>query len=112
MSLREICRVYLAVADGWNSFEFLARIRLKEPVYGYYGGVAAQDRKKFDKDGIALPAKQQKGEMRGATAKLPGRAKQLYIPFLTLGHLEPVKYFRMTHIEKGKVPVHVLLTMD
>ncbi|MFN3326338.1 MAG: hypothetical protein ACK5AZ_22810 [Bryobacteraceae bacterium] len=96
VSVRELSRVFLAVRENWNSFKYLAMITLSQPVYAFYGGVAAQAR--IDKGQASLV---QSGEDRGATAKLPGRGKQIYIPYLTVGHTKHHKVIEIAGIERA-----------
>jgi len=96
-SLREIARVYLAVSEDWNSFQFLALVRLAAPAYGFYGTVAGQARLHAGKD-----SRRMVGEQRGATSGLAGHGRQIFIPFLTLAHVKDVKVVRIDQIEGGQ----------
>lgn len=80
VSIRELSRVLVAVKENWNSLSYLLIIALRQPVYGFFGGVAGQAR--IDKgQGSKLKA----GESRG-TGGLVGNASQFYIPGLTPNH--------------------------
>jgi hypothetical protein len=98
VSVRELCRVFLAVRENWNPFAYLAVAALAQPVWAFYGGVAQQVR--IDPGSRSM---RMAGERRGSTRNLPGRGSQLYIPFLTNGHLRMVRIHRLTDIERGYV---------
>lgn len=98
VTVRELCRVFLAVRENWNSFEYLAVAALAKPVWAFIGGVAQQVRVEKGQGSQLGP-----GEKRGKTANLPGRATQIYIPYLTLGHLRAVRVHRLSDIETGNV---------
>ena len=98
VTVRELCRVFLAVRENWNSFEYLAVAALAKPAWGFVGGVAQQVR--IDPGSTTARGP---GEKRGGTANLPGRAIQIYIPFLTMGHLRNIRIHRLSEIERGNV---------
>jgi hypothetical protein len=101
VTVREICRVFLAVRENWNSFEYLAVAALAKPVWGFVGGVSQQVRIDPGSSSQLGP-----GEKRGKTANLPGRAVQIYIPFLTMAHLRNVRIHRLANIEAGLVKAY------
>lgn len=98
VTVRELCRNFLAVRENWNSFEYLAVMALAKPVWAFVGGVSQQVRIEEGTSSQARP-----GERRMGTLNLPGRALQIYIPFLPLGHLRCVRVHRLSDIERGNV---------
>jgi hypothetical protein len=96
VSVRELCRVFLAVRENWNSFEYLAVAALAKPVWAFVGGVSKQVRKQGE-------SKRAPGEKSAMRQSLPGQATQIYIPFLTMAHLRCVRVHRLTDIERGNL---------
>ncbi len=103
-SLREVARVYLAVSENWNSFQFLLVARLAQPTFGFYGTVSGQERLQGGQ-----PSKRAGGEGSGGTAGLPGHGRQIYIPSLTVGNLYGAQVYRVEDIENGvtRLPPHM-----
>ncbi|MEL6363822.1 MAG: hypothetical protein AAFR11_03150 [Pseudomonadota bacterium] len=85
-SLKELSRIVVAVREDWSSLDYVATANLKLAVYGFFGVVARQPKL------TAGAASKKSGDERGSTGggNLLGSAGQLYIPSLTLGHLENV----------------------
>jgi hypothetical protein len=103
VTVRELCRAFLAVRENWNGFEYLACVALAKPVWAFVGGVSQQIRIESKPDGTKLPSQLRPGERRSGSVHLPGRAIQIYIPFLTLGHLRMIRMHRLSEIERGAV---------
>ena len=91
VSVREWGRITSAVREDWNSLKYLLTIRLKFPVWAWWGGFADQYRftpvapnqkqkesKRFGPQNQA----QKVVESRGRGKKLPGGGTQFYIPNL------------------------------
>jgi hypothetical protein len=80
VSIRELSRILVAVKENWNSLSYLLIIALRQPVYGFFGGVAGQAR--IDQ---GAGSKLKMGEARGSGG-LAGNASQFYISGLTPRH--------------------------
>ena len=85
VSIRELSRILVAVKENWNSLSYLLIIALRQPVCGFFGGVAGQAR--IDQD---AGSKLKVGEGRG-TGGLVGNASQFYISGLTPNHATLIK---------------------
>jgi hypothetical protein len=80
VSIRELSRILVAVKENWNSLSYLLIIALRQPFYGFFGGVAGQAR--IDQ---GAGSKLKMGEARGSGG-LAGNASQFYISGLTPHH--------------------------
>lgn len=98
ISIREVIRIFLAVSEDWNSLEYLVRIRLTAPVYGFYGVAGQQARLHAGATGFV-----KEGEGQGATKNLPGHGYQLYIPFLSAKVFALEDALEISGIEKGLI---------
>lgn len=89
VSIRELSRIFVAVSENWNSFEYLLIARLKEPVHAFFGKVAGQSRMAPAAPGAAEPKKSRAlaGEGSSKSKGLAGNAGQFYIPNLTTAHI-------------------------
>jgi hypothetical protein len=103
ITVREVIRVFLAVSEDWNSLEWLVRIRLTGPVWGFYGVAGKQERLHTGKDasGKEIASNVKEGEGKGLTKNLPGIGYQLYIPFLTAKHFTMEDSLEFRLIESG-----------
>ncbi|MEZ8039450.1 hypothetical protein A152_0009260 [Vibrio tasmaniensis 1F-187] len=91
VSLREWGRLTSVIKENWSSLDYLLEMRLKSPVYAWFGGFKGMDRidtGSQSKRNTAL-------EMRGNSQGLPGGATQFYIPNLTVGHFMSHKFSKM-----------------
>ena len=83
VSFREWGRLTSVVKEDWNSLAYLFEMRLKEPVYGWFGGVKGMNR-----SGGGTSRRDPTKEAAGPYKGLPGGGTQFYIPNLTLGMLD------------------------
>ncbi|MBI3854747.1 MAG: hypothetical protein HY293_03550 [Planctomycetes bacterium] len=78
VTVREVIRLFLAVSEDFNSLEWLVRIKLMQPVWGWYGAAAQQAR--LNTGGTSAV---KAGEGKGTTKNIPGHGYQFYLPNLT-----------------------------
>ena len=91
VSLREWGRLTSVIKENWSSLDYLLEVRLKVPVYAWFGGFKGMER-------IDMGSQSKRNvnlEMRGTSKGLPGGATQFYIPNLTVGDLSSHKFSKM-----------------
>ncbi|MCK6262751.1 hypothetical protein KP803_05620 [Vibrio sp. ZSDE26] len=91
VSLREWGRLTSVIKENWSTLDFLLEVRLKFPVYAWFGGFKGMNRL----DSGAQSKRNTELEARSSVNKLPGGATQFYIPNLTVGYLMSHKFTKM-----------------
>ncbi|MBX7103703.1 MAG: hypothetical protein K1X57_06455 [Gemmataceae bacterium] len=82
VSAREWGRLTSVIKEGWNSLAYLMEIKLKEPVYGWFGGFKGMAR------GSGPGSKRDSAREGSSGCKnLPGGGTQFYIPNLKFFHV-------------------------
>ncbi len=77
VSIQEYTRVTSAVSEDWNSLRFLLVVEVVEPIYGFFGGFASQNRVN-DPEQSRLIADIE--ERAPNSRRLPGGGHQFYVP--------------------------------
>lgn len=83
VSLREWGRLTSVIKEDWSSMDWLLTIKLKVPVYAWFGGFKGMNRC----DNSAHSLRNISIESKGSSKNLPGGGTQFYIPNLKVAHL-------------------------
>jgi hypothetical protein len=82
VSSTEYARLIAAVTEEWNAMDVIMKVKLKVPVYGFWGQCTMQ------------------AKTTGSKINLTGRAYQLYIPGLTDEHVSEMETITAPGVKK------------